>query len=56
MSEERIQKTIEERDAKTAAAPRAEGIAKEWGLPWLEPSRKGQWGRMSLECTMKRQL
>ena len=60
MSDERIQQTIEEREAKTTAAlrqkKRAEGIAKKWGLPWPEPSRKGQWGRMSREFRMKREL
>ena len=60
MSDERIQQTIEEREAKTTAAlrqkERAEGIAKKWGLPWPEPSRKGQWGRMSREFRMKREL
>ena len=51
MSDERMQQRIEERQAKTTAAlrqkERAEGVAKKWGLPWPEPSRKGQWGRMS---------
>ncbi|KAL5516102.1 hypothetical protein EMCRGX_G001373 [Ephydatia muelleri] len=60
MSDERIQQTIEEMEAKTTAAlrqkERAEGIAKKWGLPWPEPSRKGQWGRMSREFRMKREL
>eukprot|EP00731_Ephydatia_muelleri_P002885 Em0001g2885a len=60
MPDERIQQTIEEREAKTTAAlrqkERAEGIAKKWGLPWPEPSRKGQWGRMSREFRMKREL
>ena len=48
MSDERIQQTIEEREAKTTAAlrqkERAEGIAKKWGLPWPEP-RKGAMGK-----------
>ena len=60
MSDERIQQTTEEREDKTTAAlrqkERAEGIAKKWGLPWPEPSRKGQWGRMSREFRMKREL
>ena len=60
MSDERRQQTIEERQAKTTAGlrqiERAEGIAKKWGLPWPEPSRKGQWGRISREFRMKREL
>ena len=49
MSDEMMQKTIQEREAKATAAlkqkERAEGIAKKWGLPWPEPSRKGHWGK-----------
>ena len=37
MSDERIQKTVQERDAKATSAlrqkERAEGIGKKWGLP-----------------------
>ena len=48
------------RDAKATSAlrqkERAEGIAKKWGLPWPESSRKGQWGRMRRECLMKQEL